>query len=553
LTDRDEPDFSNLLHFDPRNGRISLKDYRMVLFSACALGALRKELIETLGWERARGLLKRFGYAAGIADGKSLAERFPKASADQQMAFGPMLHALEGAARVAPIASRSRIDLDNGVYHVEAYWRDSYEAEQHLAELGRAGEPVCWNLAGYATGHSTVAAGRPTLAIERECRAMGHDHCRFVVDFAENFDEAFDCERGDYEALHLPEVLRELKETIERQRDRLEQKERALAELSVSVGQRENLGGMMGESPALLRALDLAQRAAPVDSTILILGESGTGKELLARGIHRRSRRADQPFLPVNCSALPETMQEAELFGYAKGAFTGAATARPGVFESAHGGTLFLDEIGDLSLTAQTKILRALQEGEVKRLGENRPRQVDVRILAATHRDLAEMVRDRTFREDLFYRLDVVPIRLPPLRERENDALLLARHFVGEFGKKFGKKTVDLSNEALRRIAAYPWPGNVRELRHAMERAVILAAGPRVGVEDLPDKLRGNPSPPSPRHAPSAAPGLALLGSERERIQEALRQTHGRRAAAARLLGVSRATLWRRMKALDID
>ncbi len=547
--DMDERDFVDLLRHEPSAGKIFLKDYRMVMYSACALGALRKELIETLGWEQTRGLLKRFGYAAGIADAKALAERFPEAEPERQMVFGPLLHAVEGAARMERIPDRSQVDLRQGIYHVEGYWLNSFEAEQHLEEFGPSPEPVCWNLAGYATGHSTFFAGRPAMAVEQECRAMGHERCRFVVDFTERYSSEFDLERRDYEALRLPDVLRELKDTIESQRDRLRQRDRTIEALHAKLKKRENLGGMLGESSRLKRALAMAERAAPVDSTVLILGESGVGKELLARGIHQKSRRADKPFLPVNCSALPENMQEAELFGWARGAFTGATASRAGVFESAHGGTLFLDEIGDLSLAAQTKILRALQEGEVKRLGENRIRKVDVRILAATHQDLERMAGEKAFRQDLFYRLDVVRVHLPPLRDRDNDALLLANQFAREFAQRFEKPAIGLDGDALRAIAAYRWPGNVRELRHAIERAVILATGPRIGRRDLPERVAAAPeAQPGSTGAEPAARG----DDERSRIEAALRRAGGRRLQAARLLGMSRATLWRRMKKLGM-
>ena len=443
-----EINLPDLLRFQHDEGLIHLKDYRMVMLSACALGALRKELIDTLGWDQARGLMKRFGYAAGVADGLGLAQRFPAASSSQHMDLGPALHALEGIAKVVRIPERSQIDLENGIYHVEAYWESSFEAEQHLALLGPSKEPICWTLAGYAFGHSSTAAGRPTVVVETECRAMGFERCRFTATLADEMPDHVRREEADYAPQYLPGILEDLLGTLKKQKRTLRSREKTIEQLRSEVERIRPRGNFIGESTTLNKALDTAQAVAPYTTTALILGESGTGKELMARFIHDQSPRAGQAFSAVNCSALPENLQEAELFGYAKGAFTGASRANAGFFEAAHGGTLFLDEIGDLALTAQTKILRALQEGEIKRLGETRTRKVDTRIVAATHRDLAAMVREKTFREDLYYRLSVVTVALPPLRERANDALLLAEHFLALYAGRFQKDIQAFSRAA---------------------------------------------------------------------------------------------------------
>jgi len=559
---RNEINLSSLLRFEPEKGQIRLKDYRMVMLSAAALGCLRRELIETLGQDQARGLMKRFGRAAGLADGMALAERFPEASPKRQMAYGPALHALEGVARIVRDASRSEVDLDGGRYHVEAYWENSYEAEQHLELIGRSEVPVCWTLAGYAAGHSSVAAGRDTVVVETECRAMGHDRCRFVVGFADDMPDAARSESPDYASQHLPAVLDDLIGTIREQKRALRNQGRAISRLEAELDESRQEGALLGRSEAMTKALDLARIVAPVDTNVLILGESGTGKELLARAIHRGSHRAAAPFVPVNCSALPESLQEAELFGFKKGAFTGAVDDSRGLFEAAHGGTLFLDEIGDLSLSAQTKILRALQEGEIKRLGETEVRKIDVRVLCATHRDLEAMVRERTFRDDLFYRLSVVSITLPALRERGDDVLLLARHFASLYARKFSRAPRGLSRAARCAIAAYGWPGNVRELQNAIQHGVILAQGEEIELEDLPRAvLEGAREAPVVSNRPeSVAPGrvredpaLLEIEDEAERIREALRLAGANRERTAAMLGISRTTLWRRMKALDVN
>ncbi len=552
------------LQFDPEAGRILLQDYRMVLLSACALGALRRELVETLGAKRARGAMKRFGHAAGLADGVALAELFPEATIEEHLDLGPALHAVEGVARVVRDESATTIDLARGDCHVEAWWEDSYEAEQHLELFGPSDEPVCWTLVGYATGHMTGAVGERMLVVETDCKAMGAERCRFVADHAAKLPELAEREEPDYDRQHLPEVLQDLLDTVHRQRSSLQQREREIAALQTELSDRRGAEGMVGDSPRFLAALDVARNVAPVDATVLVLGESGTGKEGVARLIHDQSLRRDEPFVAVNCSALPESLQEAELFGYAKGAFTGAADATPGVFEAASGGTLFLDEIGDLALSAQTKILRALQEGEVKRLGETRTRQVDVRVVAATHRDLKAMIAGQGFREDLYYRLSVITIELPPLRERDNDRLLLAEHFLDHYAETLSVPRKRLSRDAKCAIGAHAWPGNVRELQHAIERGVILAAGDVVELDDLPPDVVGGADQRARAGATRAGrqaavlPGgdaageLAAIEDEPARVRRALELASGNRESAAALLGVSRTTLWRRMRALGI-
>jgi transcriptional regulator with GAF, ATPase, and Fis domain len=386
---------------------------------------------------------------------------------------------------------------------------------------------------------------------------MGHDRCRFVVGFADEMPDAAQRENPDYEPHHLSEVMDDLLGTIRKQKDTLRTQNRAISRLRSELDERRREGRLLGTSPAIQRALELARLVAPVDTTVLILGESGTGKELLARSIHDGSPRAARPFVAVNCSALPENLQEAELFGFTKGAFTGAVSDSRGLFEAAHGGTLFLDEIGDLSAAAQTKILRALQEGEIKRLGETDVREVDVRVLAATHRDLEAMVAERAFREDLYYRLAVVAVTLPPLRDRGDDVLLLARHFARAYAEKFSKRLRGLSRAAACAIAAYPWPGNVRELENAVQRGVILAQGSEIDPEDLPDGVlkgaRQRPVSAAPKSrsaeaSPDSPPALHEIEDEQQRIREALRLANGNRARAAKMLGISRTTLWRKSK-----
>jgi DNA-binding NtrC family response regulator len=302
------------------------------------------------------------------------------------------------------------------------------------------------------------------------------------------------------------------------------------------------------QSAAMARLLDLAHRVAEVDSTLLITGESGAGKERIARLVHAESRRAGGPFLAINCGAVPETLLESELFGHVRGAFTGATQDRAGLFEAAQGGTLFLDEIGEVAPAMQVKLLRALQEREVRRVGENRIRRVDVRVLAATNRDLLAEVHSARFRQDLYYRLRVIELKVPPLRERREDILPLARHFLGESARRTGREAAGFTPEAAERLIHYPWPGNVRELENAIEHAVVLAQSRRIGSADLPEEVgRAGSGMPAPGDARS------LEQVEREHILAVLDALRGNKVQAAARLGIGTATLYRKLKEYGAD
>jgi transcriptional regulator with GAF, ATPase, and Fis domain len=309
-----------------------------------------------------------------------------------------------------------------------------------------------------------------------------------------------------------------------------------------------NFEEIVGRSPALGAVLDKVRRVAPTDATVLISGETGTGKELIARAIHSTSQRRDKPLIKVNCAALPAGLVESELFGHEKGAFTGAIARHTGRFELADGGTIFLDEIGELPAEAQAKLLRVLQEREFDRVGGTSPRKLDVRVIAATNRDLLKAVREKAFREDLYYRLSVFPLTLPPLRERSEDIPLLARFLLDKFAARVGRRFEGIDPGTLRRLMAYPWPGNVRELENVLERAVILATGPALEVD--PDVLG------QPGAEPAGKPSASLEDVERDHILAILRQTRwvidGPRGAAA-VLGLHPNTLRSRLKKLGVS
>jgi len=296
------------------------------------------------------------------------------------------------------------------------------------------------------------------------------------------------------------------------------------------------------------RVYRLIEKVSLRDHPVLILGESGTGKELVARSIHYLGPRKDKPFVPVECSALVSTLIESELFGYTRGAFTGALQAKQGLMEAANGGTLFLDEIGEMSLEMQAKLLRALQEGEIKPVGSTERRPINIRIVAATNRDLELGIKNGTFRQDLYFRLNVVQIKLPPLRDRKSDIPLLATSFLEKFSRH-DDVTHELTEDAMRRLMAYDWPGNVRELENTIERAVALGSGPYLSVSDLPTTLQY----PTTERAPEKEELLPLDELERRAILSTLRQTGGDKQAAARMLGIGKTTLYRKLKQYQIE
>jgi two-component system, NtrC family, response regulator AtoC len=360
--------------------------------------------------------------------------------------------------------------------------------------------------------------------------------------------------RGAYDFFTKPLKMAEFQVVVARALDRrrLQQQVKALR-----GGQGAGFEEVIGQSESLRRVLDVAQRAAPTDLTILVEGESGTGKEVLARAIHRLSSRRDGPLIPVNAAAIPEGLLESELFGHERGAFTGAIRARPGRFELAKEGTLFLDEIGDMPPSMQVKILRALQERQIERVGGVKPIAVDVRIITATHQNLEELVAEGKFRQDLFYRLQGVRLHLPPLRERIDDLPLLIAHLLERAAQRLWRPAATVSPEALRCLWTYPWPGNIRELQHVLEAAMVLSDG-----VILPEHLslaiqrggRGSPAAASP-FAISASASLddVLAEGERRLILDALQKASGVQARAAKILGISERSLWYRVKKLRIQ
>lgn len=319
-------------------------------------------------------------------------------------------------------------------------------------------------------------------------------------------------------------------------------------QLRAMVQEHGDFENIIGSSSALRAVLSDLKRAAATDATVLLLGETGTGKELAARAIHHNSKRKDSPFVVVNSAAIPDTLIESELFGHRRGAFTGATEDRKGKFESAAGGTVFLDEVAELPIQLQPRLLRVLQEGEIDKVGAPGPLRVDVRVVAATHRDLEARVREGSFREDLWYRLNVIPLRMPPLRERREDLPLLVEHFLLKHSRRHGRPIPRLSPAVLDRLERYDWPGNVRELENLLERLVVLTNAETISEADLPDRLRQELPRYGGARVDLPTEGIVLEQVEQGLIEEALRRTQGNQTAAARFLGISRSTLIYRMQ-----
>lgn len=551
----DELQLLELLRADKATGIIRFKHRRMLIFDADALGLLRKELIETLGLERARRVLTRFGYACGYRDALTSKELFHWKSDADWFAAGPRLHTLEGIVHVRLL--RLQMDKPRRVFEVEAEWRHSYEAEQHLKHVGHSDSPVCWTLTGYASGYSSAVFGSEVCCFETECLGQGNVRCvvegRATTEHSEQMRALVECHRPykiDAEFQRLLNELEQREKELASNEEKVQTLQSQVLYLQDVVKEEHNSEAMVGASPAFKRVLQDIEKVAWSDSTVLICGETGTGKELIAHAIHGRSSRNNHPLITVNCAALPAGLVESELFGHEKGAFTGAMQRKLGRFQVADGGTIFLDEVGELPLESQTKFLRVLQQGEIERLGGTQTIKVDVRVLAATNRPLEQLVAEGKFRSDLFFRLNVFPIALPPLRERREDIAPLANYFLQKFRARLNKKISSIDSTSLDRLQDYSWPGNVRELEHIIERSVLLAEG-EILLVDLPLGREERSS----LKAAACNKLRTLEEMEREHIAEVLRNTNGAvagKGGAAEILDLPPSTLRDRMKKLGL-
>jgi len=538
---------AELLDFRPDQGIIRLHQQRVVILSAAAMGLMRKELVDTLGYDAARRVLLRFGFADGYHDAVNLRARSKWTSPLDGLRSGAMLHTLAGIVRAD--VRRAEYDEPSGRFEEEVIWHDSYEAEQHLHHYGKGSAPVCWSLAGYSSGFLSACLGTEVYFREMTCAGQGERRCHAIGRDANSWGSEIDSIRADFQAADLGHEVERLREAVgkrlkelDRREQLLDRRERELNLLRERVNRHAAAKHFVAGSKAMQHVLELAARVAPLDTTVLVYGESGTGKEFIVRLIHDQSPRASAPFVSINCAALTETLLESELFGHARGAFTGAVRDKAGLFEVAGSGTIFLDEIGEVAPTVQAKLLRALQEREIRRVGAERTIKVHARLVAATNRDLRAAVAAGTFREDLYFRLGAFIITVPPLRDRREDIPPLVRGFLVRAAARMKSDVRTVSADAMSALLHYSWPGNVRELEHAVERAVILANGATIRRRDLPPEVTQK------SHPRAGDDTLDLQAQERLSIERALERFGGNRKRAAEALNISTVTLWRRMK-----
>ena len=536
------PDFTDLaskLQFSPEMGRIWRDGERCVLLSNSALAGLRGHMVSQLGLDAASKFFWELGFAEGARCAVGAKELRPDRDFLDAFAVGPQAHALTGFGWTQIEALEN--DMSRGHFEGRFLVHDSIEAAIHLNAEGRATDPVCWMQTGFASGFATAFAGQPIIMRELECAGMGDAAC----------------------LLHAKPAM---------EWSHLDSPEKSALPLEPPVLDSGENSMAVGVSAGFIAVKTMIERSAPSDATLLFTGETGVGKEVLAKFAHRLSRRKEAPFVALNCAAIPEGLIESELFGVAKGAFTGAVAARPGRFELAHGGTLFLDEISTLSPLAQSKILRAIEEGEFERVGDTRTIKVDVRLMAAANADLTQSMRDGLFRADLFYRISTLPIWVPPLRQRREDIPGLIEHFRFRFSRRHQRAVAGFTTRAINALLVYDYPGNVRELERMVERAVLLADdGQAIDLRhlflgtDLPDlkpamglASDGKIMPVTDIHDRSelirqvldliVESGETLSNVEGLVIREAVEASGGNFARAARTLGLSRRQLALRME-----
>ena len=527
-----------LLELDPEGGVIRFAGQRALLLDAVAMGLLRQYLVKNFGLTAARAVLTQFGFAHGWRMAEAMQEEFKWANPEDWRRAGSRIYTLQGLFRTQP-------GTDDPLAKNGAVLLASFEAEQHLLHFGRSDSTVCWTICGLMSGYVSRTAGEETYVLEDRCLGEGHAAChlrgRTRAEWGEERAEAL----AFFDSGHLAECLdislSRVTETLKAAEEKLRAHRRALVRVARDVD--EPLG-VVAKSKKMQYVVDLARRVAKVDATVLITGESGVGKERIARFVHDESTRAAGPFIAINCGAITETLLESELFGHARGAFTGAISDRPGLFEAANRGTLLLDEIGDVSPGMQVKLLRVLQEREIRRVGENKSRPVNARVLAATNRDLAHGVAEGTFRQDLYYRLKVVELHVPPLRDRRDDILPLARLLLADAVVRMAREISGFTPQTADQLLRYDWPGNVRELENAMERAVALARGSRVDLDDLPEEIRQA----FPKPVISGTKVQPLDEVEKDYILAALKLNSGNQTRTAKQLRIGSATLYRKLK-----
>ncbi|WP_082785667.1 sigma-54-dependent Fis family transcriptional regulator [Psychrobacter sp. P2G3] len=541
------------LEFDVHAGKIWFGGQRMLLNHAHALWRLREELNLTLGSDITQRLFFRYGYFAGVEDAEISKKLRPDGSWKEVFLSGPQLHTIRGMVKVVP--DEMTVDFDSGKFFASFDWYNSFEVAYHKKFNGLSETPVCFSSLGYASGYTSYFFGRQIAFKEVQCAAMGFDHCRIEGRPLEEWEEDTDLQKFfNTERLNT--------ELFER-RSNFDEVKRQNPNTRIKP---EGFFSAIGESPSFKKATALTRKVAKTKATVLLQGETGVGKEVFAQALHEASDRNENPFIAINCASIPTDLVESELFGVEKGAFTGAVQTRQGKIEVASSGTLFLDEVVELSHRAQAALLRVLQEGVLNRVGSHINISVDVRVIVATNEDLQTAVTQGRFRQDLYYRLSTFPIHIPPLRERKQDILLLAKFFLQKYAAMYNKNIQGFTDQAREYLNLHTWPGNVRELQNVTERAVILNEDHHLidaadlllsniqdrhkqnsqklkisadsGSLQLADDSRVNEALETLFHE-----GFDLENFNDKLIHAALNQCEGNVSKAARLLNISRAKL----------
>lgn len=531
---------NDMLKVDQKSKIISFLDQRVLIDDCIAKGLLRKELIQLFGKYGAKNVLTRYSYAHGWRTAEMLKNKHP------DMFYGPNggahLHILYGMFITTFLEQTNGLG-DKPIIHARI--NNSSEAEQHLLHFGKADEPVCWTLTGFASGYESFKHNRDVYFIETKCEGKGDDCCEMVGRFADKWGDALKEQLPFYGMDSINDIMHELSKRIYRTEKKLKKTQIVLKHLEQK---KRVMEGMVIRSKVMQDLVSLAGRTAGTDTPVLITGDSGTGKEVLARYVHNNSVRSSSPFIAVNCGAFSDTLLETELFGHAKGSFTGADHDHKGLFEEAEGGTLFLDEIGETSPNMQVKLLRALQEKEIRRIGENKARKFNVRIISATNRCLENEIEKGNFRMDLYYRLRVIELKIPPLRTRTEDILPLAHFFLRQASQEMHREVTGFSSPAAEALLNYCWPGNVRELQNAVQRAAALCESKLVKVTDLPPEISI-----SKNSILGVINFSSLKDIEKEVIAQTLEHFQGSRKQTAEKLGIGIATLYRKLKEYELN
>lgn len=519
------------------DGIIDLHGRRLIVHDLYALGQLQRDLMKMFGPDQAKRVITRFGYFWGQADASAMQRLFQWDSKEELLKAGPKLLTLKGVARID--IQIKQFDEAKEHFWIECEWHESGMAESHVSEMGKSDQPVCWLITGYMSGYSSFCLGKSVYFLENKCNAQGNSFCTATGKDFDSWGKEFTPHLEFYHTEDIHGKIKKLSDKIREMEDKLSL-QRKLLERTLSGS---TLSNVEIRSLQFQQIMNLANKVARFDSSVLITGETGVGKDLLARHIHKFSPRSKGTFVAINCAALTDTLLESELFGHKAGSFTGATRDKRGLFEEAHNGVIFLDEIGDISPNMQSKLLRVLQEREIMRVGDTRPIKIDFRLISATNKDIEKAVEEGTFREDLYYRLQVIHILIPPLRERREDILPLARRFIEKYAERFGFTNLILDATCIDYLISYGWPGNVRELENAIEHAAIMCAGTVILPEHLPAKITHTVE----EDHLLGSTNLSLDEVELEHIRRVLDITNGNREEAARILKIGIATLYRKL------